>query len=305
MIVYGCQVNITWEDKPANFSRVRCLLNKRRIAPGSLIVLPEMFATGFTMNAADVAEPINGPATAFLRQLATEHGSYVVGGLACQAGQNAFNEAICMAPSGECVARYAKLHPFNPGGESDHYSAGRHLTVFPCGNLKVAVFICYDLRFPEAFRAAVVQGAEAMVVIANWPRRRHSHWMTLLQARAIENQAYVIGVNRCGRDPKLDYSGGSVVFDPHGRKLALAGSRESIISANLDPKVLSQWRDEFPVLKDVRPDFLKIARARDGIRNRSPRAEQIRSYVNWDYPVVESPRPGAKRLSRILGQARK
>lgn len=265
MIIHGCQLNIVWEDKTANFTRVQSLLRKGRIAPQSLIILPEMFATGFTMNAAGIAESANGPTTAFLRQLAAERRSYVLGGFARQDGQNVFNEAVCIAPSGECLARYAKLHPFGPGGESTHYSAGLHLTVFPCGNLKVAVFICYDLRFPEAFRAAVTQGADTIVVIANWPRKRHSHWMALLQARAIENQAYVIGVNRCGRDPNLDYAGGSVVFDPQGRKLAQAGSRESIVSATLDPIIPSQWRDEFPVLNDIRPDFLTIVNGGDNV----------------------------------------
>ncbi|HEV2329553.1 MAG TPA: carbon-nitrogen family hydrolase [Verrucomicrobiae bacterium] len=269
MIVYGCQLNIAWEDKPANFACVRSMLRRRRISPKSLIVLPELFATGFTMNAADIAEPMNGPTAEFLRELAAERRSWVLGGFARQAGQNVYNEAVCIAPSGEILGRYAKLHPFSPGGESDHYSAGHNLTIFPCGNLKVAVFICYDLRFPEVFRAAVAQGAEAIVVIANWPDQRHSHWTALLRARAIENQAYVIGVNRCGCDPKLDYAGGSVVFDPNGREVVLAGSRESIVSANLDPKIPSQWRNDFPVLKDIRPDFLRIATGRGGSQRRS------------------------------------
>ena len=263
MIVYGCQLNIVWEDKSANFERVRSLLCKRRIPPGSLIILPEMFATGFSMNSRDIAEPVNGVTTEFLRQLATERRSYVLGGLARRSGKKVFNEALCIAPSGEWVARYAKLHPFSPGGESDHYAAGHHLTVFAIGRLKVAVFICYDLRFPEAFRAAVTHGAEVMVVIANWPSRRHLHWTALLQARAIENQAYVIGVNRCGRDPKLDYSGGSVVFDPHGKIVTSAGKQESILAVRLDPELPARWRNEFPVLKDIRPSLIKTIDVQD------------------------------------------
>ncbi len=256
MRVYGCQLNIVWEDKSANFRRVQSLLRRRRISANSLIVLPEMFATGFSMNAPEMAEPADGPTTGFMQQLATQTRSYVLGGFARQTGQSTFNEAVCLSPSGDCIARYDKLYPFSPGGESDHYSAGDRITVFRCGNLNVAVFICYDLRFPEAFRAALSQGADVMVVIANWPRRRHLHWTALLQARAIENQAYVIGINRCGRDPKLEYLGGSIVFDPHGRKLVQAGSRESVISAKLDARLPSQWREEFPVLNDMRSDFL-------------------------------------------------
>jgi len=255
-MVHCCQLNIAWENKPENFRRVRSLLDKRRIFPESLIVLPEMFATGFSMNALNIAEPKNGPTTSFLRQLARNHRSYVLGGFVRQGpGRKMFNEAVCMAPSGRCIARYAKLHPFNPGGESKHYSAGDQITMFRWTDLKVAVFICYDLRFPEVFRVAVGRGAQVMVVIANWPNRRHSHWLVLLRARAIENQAYMIGVNRCGRDPKLGYAGGSVVIDPHGNTVASAGRQESIASAKLDPEALRQWRSGFPVLKDMRTAF--------------------------------------------------
>lgn len=273
MKVYACQLNSLWEDKTANFARVRSLVCRRGVSPKSLIVLPEMFATGFTMNTSASAEPDKGPTTAFMRQLASEHQSYVLGGFAHRVARKVFNEAICIAPSGKCLARYAKMHPFGPGNESDHYSAGQHLAIFRCGKLKAAVFICYDLRFPEAFRVAASLGAEVMIVIANWPRRRHSHWMTLLQARAIENQAYIVGVNRCGKDPKLDYAGGSVVFDPYGRKVVLAGSKESIIAANLDPMLPAQWRREFPVLKDIRRDFLKIGNNENDAVRRSKSAK--------------------------------
>jgi omega-amidase len=261
MMIHCCQLNIAWENKPENFRRVRSLLDKRRIVPESLIVLPEMFATGFSMNAANIAEPKNGPTTSFLRRLARNHRSYVLGGFVRQGpGRKMFNEAVCLASSGKCIARYAKLHPFNPGGESKHYSAGNHVTVFRWADLRVAVFICYDLRFPEVFREAVQRGAQVMVVIANWPDRRHSHWLVLLRARAIENQAYVIGVNRCGSDPKLGYRGGSVVIDPHGNTIASAGLKESIASAKLDPEDLRQWRSEFPALKDIRTAFRIKAR---------------------------------------------
>jgi predicted amidohydrolase len=145
---------------------------------------------------------------------------------------------------------------FNPGAESDHYSAGDHLTMFRWADLKVAVFICYDLRFPETFRLAGSRGAQVMVVIANWPDKRHSHWLALLRARAIENQVYVVGVNRCGRDPKLGYAGGTLIIDPQGNIVASAGRKESIVSAKLDSAAVSQWRSDFPVLKDIRADIV-------------------------------------------------
>ena len=253
MIVHGCQLDIVWENKPENFKRVRSLLNSRKVSPGSLVVLPEMFATGFSMNAGLTAEPRDGVTLRFLRELAEDRRAYVLGGLVRRGGrQRTFNEAVCIAPSGRCAARYDKLQLFTPGCESRHYTAGRDVTLFRWGKLKVAMLICYDLRFPELFRLGVQQGAEAFVVIANWPERRHSHWPALLQARAIENQAYVIGVNRCGRDPESGYAGGSVVIDPRGRTMASSGRKETIVSARLNPSFPSRWRLEFPVLQDIR-----------------------------------------------------
>lgn len=256
-MVHACQLDIIWENKLENFRRVDLLLSKRRIFPGSLVVLPEMFATGFSMNASDVAEPKNGLTTRFLRLLARKHRAYVLGGLVRRgAGHRIFNEAVCLAPSGKCIAHYAKLHLFSPGGESDHYSAGDHVTMFRWAGLKVAVFICYDLRFPEVFRLAALRGAQVMVVIANWPHKRHAHWLALLRARAIENQVYIIGVNRCGRDPKLGYDGGSLLIDPRGNTIASAGRHEFVLSAKLDPAVLARWREEFPAIKDARAEII-------------------------------------------------
>jgi omega-amidase len=256
MIIHSCQLNIAWENKAENFRRVRPLVDAGQVAPGSLLVLPEMFATGFSMNAQGIAEAKDGPTARFLRQLARDKKVHVLGGLVRKGpGRKVFNEAICVAPSGRRIASYAKLQPFTPGGEAGHYAAGHEIAMFRWAGFKVAMFICYDLRFPELFRLAVQQGAEVFIVIANWPAKRHSHWSALLKARAIENQAYVVGVNRCGRDPKFDYAGGSVVIDPCGKILAEAGRRESILSAELDPSAPSRWRREFPALKDIRTTF--------------------------------------------------
>ena len=261
MKLYGCQLDIAWENKAENFKRVRLLADRSKLEPGSLLVLPEMFATGFSMNVRDIAEPENGPTRRFISELAVRHKVFVLGGWVRRAGRTKiFNEACCMAPSGRCIANYAKVHLFTPGGESEHYTNGQDLTLFRWGGLKVAVFICYDLRFPELFRLAAQRGAEAFIVIANWPAKRHSHWLTLLQARAIENQAYVIGVNRCGQDPKLDYAGGSMVIDPQGNTITAIKHRESILVVPLDSSVPKRWRHDFPALKDIRTTFKLGAR---------------------------------------------
>lgn len=271
MNVYGCQFDILWEDKGGNFKKIRTLLGRQRLSPGSLLVLPEMFATGFSMEADKIAEGVDGPTANFMRELAREKGIYVVGGVVRRgSGTRMYNEAVCISPSGRNAARYAKLHLFRPGGEAQSYTPGGRISLFQCGKLKVALHVCYDLRFPEIFRLATLRGAEVLVVIANWPSRRRFHWSILLQARAIENQAYVVGVNRCGWDPKLEYSGDSVVIGPWGDTIASAGKGETVMSAELDAGAVRKGRRDFAVLSDARTDFvLKTARSRGKQRSRA------------------------------------
>jgi omega-amidase len=260
MTVALCQLDIAWEDKAANHERVEALLDEARLPPGTLLVLPEMFATGFSMNVAAIAEGDERPTEGFLACLASWRGLTVVGGVVtrdeCGRGRN---EAIAISPERAELARYHKLHPFSYGDETRHYAAGEQIALFRWDEFTVAPFVCYDLRFPEIFRHAVLRGAEVLVVIANWPARREEHWLTLLRARAIENQAYVVGVNRCGHDPKLAYSGRSQIIGPRGEIIADAGEREGIVTATLDRDALLVWRREFPALEDLRREFLGLA----------------------------------------------
>jgi omega-amidase len=247
------QLDLAWEDKPANYQKVRSLLDGLEVSPDSLIVLPEMFATGFSMNLPAVLEKPSGPTEEFLACLARDYRAFIVAGATTfgQGGRGK-NEALVFSPEGTPLGRYCKWHPFSPAGETDHYEPGTELVTFSWAGFTVAPFICYDLRFPEIFRAAIRQGAELFVVIANWPAKREGHWVTLLQARAIENQAYVAGVNRCGRDPRFSYPGRTMVVDPHGHIIADAGPDEAILTANIDREALLAWRRDFPALKDMR-----------------------------------------------------
>ncbi|HTA29351.1 MAG TPA: carbon-nitrogen family hydrolase [Candidatus Cybelea sp.] len=257
MNICACQFDIAWENKSENFERVRALVNKGELARGALVVLPEMFATGFSMNARAIAEKEDGPTDGFLRGLAREKGIYVVGGLVRAATRGRFlNEAVCYGPSGRRVARYDKVHLFSPGGEARHYAPGSHVSLFDWEKCKVALTICYDLRFPELFRIAAQAGANLMLVIANWPGKRQAHWTALLRARAIENQACVIGVNRCGLDPQHAYDGGSIVVNPWGETIAEAGSGESSLTAEINLAAMNKARLDFPVLRDVRTRFV-------------------------------------------------
>jgi predicted amidohydrolase len=257
MWLWACQPDIAWQDKDANFRAVERLLAMGRPEAGSLIVLPEMFATGFSMNVAAIAEEGDGPTARFLCGMARRWGAWLLAGVARLAPSGrGRNEAVLFDPEGREVAGYCKLHGFSFAGEHEHYEAGSRIVVHPIGGISASWFVCYDLRFPEAFRAAAVRGAQVLGVIANWPAARQDHWLTLLKARAIENQAYVIGVNRCGRDPSAAYGGRSQIIDPRGNVLADAGEREGTIAARMDAADLAAYRSAFGALRDLRPDLL-------------------------------------------------
>jgi predicted amidohydrolase len=251
--LFAVQLDIAWEDKAANFRKVRALLEAVPPSPGSLVVLPEMFASGFSMNLGVTRQSPAREDEAFLAGLARAYKVFVTGGVVSSSETSAMgrNEAVAFSPDGALLTRYTKIHPFSLGGEAQGHEAGTEIVHFPWNAFVVAPFVCYDLRFPEIFRAAARQGANLFVVMALWPMKRQQHWLTLLQARAIENQAYVVGVNRVGSEPNYSYTGRSVVVDPHGVIIADAGEREQVLSALLDPEVVNNWRRDFPALRDA------------------------------------------------------
>jgi omega-amidase len=252
-----CQPNIAWEDKAANCRRVGALVAGAGLVPGTLLLLPEMFATGFTMHAQGVAEPPDGPTAQFLADLASRHGIFVQAGVvvADDSGTKPRNEAMLFDPRGRRLARYAKAHLFSFAGEPEFYCAGQAIATYRLHDTVVMPAICYDLRFPELFRAGARRGAELLAIIACWPAPREGHWLALLRARAIENQCFVAAVNRCGADPSgLAYSGRSQIIDPRGEVVADAGNEEGLIQAELDLAGLRRYRAEFPALNDMRAD---------------------------------------------------
>lgn len=258
MKICCCQVNIIWEDKTANYAAVRQLMCSDKPQAGSLVLLPEMFATGFSMNVAGIAEDrINGSTSRFLAECAKEFSVFMMGGFVSLGPDGkGRNELAIFDPDGLRVCDYTKIHPFSYGEESCHYSGGSQIRSFAWAGATVSPFICYDLRFPEIFRIATREGAGILVVIANWPQAREMHWLTLLRARAIENQCYVAGVNRVGHDPNVEYSGRSLIIDPCGEIIADAGNEQRIISAEIDLSALRAYRCQFPALNDMRQEFL-------------------------------------------------
>lgn len=253
MKIYCLQLDIVWEDKQANHRKVTQMFSSAQPEPGSLVVLPEMFATGFSMNVQAVTDSQSNETLDFLSATAAANGVYVLAGIVSTAASGrGRNEAVVIDPSGNEVARYAKMQPFSPGGESLRYEAGTSPILFDWGGFRVAPFICYDLRFPEHFRSAVHEGATMYVVIASWPSTRAGHWRALLHARAIENQAIVVGVNRCGEDPVLSYSGESMVISAAGEALVEAGDVECVMSCEVEPASVTGYRQKLPFLADAR-----------------------------------------------------
>lgn len=263
MNVYCVQPDTTWMDRDANYRRVEDLLSKQPPEAGSFVLLPELFATGFSMDAPEVAEKPDGPTERFCLDLARRHEVCLVAGHAgWEPGNVAHNEAVVYVPDngGQILARCPKLHPFPLTDEASRYDPGADVVTFAWGRTTLSALVCYDLRFPEAFRRGVRRGVEVFCVLANWPAERAEHWLALLRARAIENQAYVAGVNRTGSDPNLRYDGRSVIVAPDGEVVAEAGQDEGVVSAPLQIDALRAWRSELPALASIREDLLSPAR---------------------------------------------
>lgn len=262
MKIYAVQLNIEWREKQRNFTKVETLLQSSQVEPGSLVVLPEMFATGFDVQAEGIAEGAGQglvETAKYLSGLALKWKSTVIGsGIAYAPSGKRQNLAIVFNEAGAPLGSYQKMHPFTFGGEHKKFEAGEDILLFPSGPFQVSPFICYDLRFPEIFRHAALKGAHILTVSANWPSPRHEHWLALLKARAIENQCYVVGVNRAGSDKAMEYLGQSVVFSPRGEELALAGKDECVLCVEADWESLNQWRKSFPVLPDVKRKWLGL-----------------------------------------------
>ena len=245
------QLDSVWEDAPASHSRAARLLEEAARGGARLAVLPEMFATGFSMRPERVAEPPGGPSETFLKESAAALGLWIIASVPEKRDGAARNVALVVAPGG-VVTRYAKIHPFSFAGEDRQYEGGDGIVTVPIEGVRVTPFICYDLRFPEPFRLAA-DGTDLYVVVSNWPERRQAHLRTLLQARAIENLAFVVGVNRAGEGDGVRYVGGSVAFSPWGEVLCEAQAEETTLFCDVDADAVADARERFPALKDRRP----------------------------------------------------
>jgi predicted amidohydrolase len=253
VIVAGLQFDIAWESPDENFARTAALAEQAVAGEARLLVLPEMFATGFSMNAAAIT-PYAGRIRDFLRDLARQHGVWVLGGYG-EPGEvdgRARNACALFDPQGDEQLRYHKIHPFTLAKENEHYDGGSTLSTVEIEGVRMTPLICYDLRFPEPFRAAADR-TDLFCVIANWPTQRREAWRTLLRARAIENQCYVIGVNRVGDAKGHVHSGDSALVDALGETVVEKRDDAALLLGEVDAARVGATRRVFSFLADRRP----------------------------------------------------
>lgn len=243
------QTDIVWENKQENLRLLRRKLEALR-GTTEVVVLPEMFSTGFSMNSKALAEPGNGETITSLKQWAAEFRLAIAGSFIASDKEQYYNRAFFLTPEGE-EHYYDKRHLFRMGRESKHFSAGNDRTIFSYKGWNICLLVCYDLRFPVWSRN-VNNEYDLLIYVASWPASRRLAWDVLLRARAVENLCYVCGVNRVGTDGhELTYNGGSVVYSPKGEVLASAtDNKEEIATAAIDPAALQSFREKFPVWKD-------------------------------------------------------
>ena len=256
MRIAAIQHDIVWCDRDANFAHLAPMIAGAAASGARLVLLSETFSTGFATDRDDLGEPEGGPSSQFLAAQAAEHRVWVGGSCpeialrAAHDDQRPYNSFVLAGPDGE-MHRYRKIHPFTFGGEDRYFNAGDSFTQVTIDGVRFTLFVCYDLRFADEFWQLATT-TDVFLVPANWPEPRRAHWMSLLQARAIENQAYVIGCNRVGTGGGLAYSGDSRIVDPLGELLATAAHTESILLADVSAATVSAVRDKFRFLQDRR-----------------------------------------------------
>lgn len=247
------QADLLWENPQGNLAVFDAHFKAIANHKSDLVVLPEMFTTGFSMSPEKLAEPMNGLTVEWLKNQAKAINKILVGSVIIKEGGHYYNRLLVVQPNG-AVDHYDKKHLFRYAGEDARYSAGDQPLILEINGWKIAFYICYDLRFPVWSRNIDLK-YDLAIYIANWPQRRNLHWQTLLKARAIENQAYVIGVNRVGVDGNgINYSGESVCIDPKGESIThITPSQVQIETAVLSKNDLLVYRDNFPAFKDADP----------------------------------------------------
>lgn len=259
LTITGIQTSLHWEDKAANLSMLEEKINSIK-EKTEIVILPEMFSTGFSMNPKELGETMNGTTVQWMKRIAKEKRIILTGSIIIEEDGNYYNRMLWVLPNGQ-IGKYDKRHRFAYAGEDEHFTAGTKRLIASVKGWKLNLLVCYDLRFPVWARQAPVRGKDngdsspeydVLVYVANWPERRSQAWRTLLQARAIENQCYVVGVNRVGDDGnKHHYIGDSMVVDPMGDIAYHKKDEEDIFTIILDKEHLNGVREKLPFWKDA------------------------------------------------------
>ncbi len=249
------QLDIIWEDWQANRAKVRAFAEEAARAEAELLLLPEMSMFGFSMNVAKIAK-WEKDICQFFQSLSIEYQLAIGFGYVKENREGLGENHYALAVKGEIIADYQKIHPFSFARENQHYSGGGQLVVAQIAGHSLGLSICYDLRFPELYQA-LASRAELLVIAANWPATRGEHWKILLQARAIENQCFVIGINRVGTGDGLAYAGESLVINPQGQIITAAGIGEELVFAEIDWPEVSKYRLEFPIKQDRKKELYR------------------------------------------------
>ncbi|MBP7269021.1 MAG: amidohydrolase [Bacteroidia bacterium] len=245
------QADLRWEDPTANRDLLSGMIDDIRERP-DLIVLPEMFSTGFSMRADELAQTMDGPDLRWMQGVAERTGSTLTGSLIVEENGRYFNRLLWMSPNG-LLGLYDKRHLFRLAHEQDTYTAGTTRPVFRINDFRVAPLICYDLRFPVWSRRSASYDYDVLLYVANWPEKRGHAWRSLLPARAIENQSYVAAVNRVGTDGQgMDHRGDSVVLDFRGETIStVEPDSASVLEATLELDPLVRFREQFAFWQDA------------------------------------------------------
>lgn len=253
------QMEVVLGEPHVNRQRAEAWIRRAAAAGATAVVLPELWTTGYCLDRiGSVADTGLRPTGDLLGALATELGIWIHGGSIADLGPDGkvCNTALVYGPDGGRLSTYAKVHLVPMMDEHLYLGAGASLcSGYDFGGIPAATAICYDLRFPELFRKLALGGAHLMVIPAQWPAQRIHHWRTLVQARAIENQCYVLACNRVGSDPANRFPGSSMIVDPWGHVVAEGGEAEEMVIADLDPALVVQARERVPVFRDRRPEL--------------------------------------------------
>ncbi len=245
------QYSPEWENRESNIEKLNELMQKG-YGKEELIIFPEMSLTGFTMESSNYAEEFDGTSFQYFMELAQKFKCHVIAGVIERSEDKIFNTLLHFDKKGLLIARYRKIHPFSFAKEDQYYSAGNEKLVTKIEGNSVGLSICYDLRFPELYRLYGKERTKFIINIANWPVKRIEHWKALLRARAIENQCFMIGVNRVGNDPFNEYNGCSAVYNPMGESVVIVENEEKLISTELNLEMVEEIRQKLPFLNDIK-----------------------------------------------------